>query len=182
MVTKHVYRQYHCLGRGLRSVRRKCDGNTLSGTGDTSWTAMTAEDHRNRTLATLAILNEDNARLLALDNELSNAYLKGTDDYPLDLTAVLSMLVRYRPSNSTRTAATVPVSNRSNPSAATTSPEAMAGTFVQSAVICGTDGRVFAHSITCNKCKSKRHYANCAVPRPPPPQSHRRWSGCLVTA
>lgn len=47
------------------------------------------EEHRNGTLATLAILNAaDNTRYLALRDELSNAYLKGTDDYPLDLTSM----------------------------------------------------------------------------------------------
>lgn len=129
--------------------------------------ALSADAARERTLATLLIMNADPARFASLQNDLANKFILGEDKYPVDVLSASYMLTNYKPPPAPKAAAAAAVTRP--PAAAAASPEAAALTFVQTAPVPGTNGSLFP-DITCHKCHRPGHYADvcpgCSTPAP----------------
>jgi hypothetical protein len=126
---------------------RDKDGNELS-------VEQRKQIARDRTLAIILIRGADRTKYGTLIADLTNQYVMGRDEYPLDLLSAQGVLVNYQsPVNDSRSMRTQG-GNQVRPS-----PEASALTFAQrAALVVGTDG-VTHVGITCWNCQAGGHYA-----------------------
>ena len=125
---------------------------------------------RERTLAILYIRGADPTRYGTLITELANMYAMGKNEYPVNLSSALSLLVTYKTPTNARerhpqSYPTQPAAGATNTpvtSAPPPAPETSALTFAQRAAlpkIAGSDG-VTHDGITCYACQSIGHYSN----------------------